>query len=212
MTIAKSTLVLSVVLLLTSCCIHTESKFKKSKLSNFTYDQTVEILEESTAEDISQLNVKVAGLNTKLTSFESSSESEHTSNCCKKLEDQIGTHSKLSATKNFEAVNSTIVFFDINKYKLSLSDKQDLLLFKTKIDMANEFCSDYQIKIYPYTDSTGNNEYNSKLRKLRGESIKMCFVEEFGVDEDRLSIITNNYNHLSSDYYNRRALIKVTCL
>ena len=61
MTIAKSTLVLSVVLLLTSCCIHTETKFKKSKLSNFTYDQTVEILEESTAEDISQLNVKVAG-------------------------------------------------------------------------------------------------------------------------------------------------------
>ena len=78
--------------------------------------------------------------------------------------------------------------------------------------MAKEFCSDYKIKIYPYTHSTGNYDYNVRLRKLRGESIKKCFIDEFGVDENRVSVLTEKSDHLPLDFYNRRALIEVDCL
>ena len=213
MTNVKSIVYLTAVLLISSCALRSEHGFKKSKLSNFTHDQTVEILEQLASEDISQLNVKVARLNAKIEQLESGTESRDTSNCCDTLSDQItNLRLKDSKSENFEVVNTTIVFFDLNRFKLKVSDKQELFLFKSRIDMAKEFCSNYQIKIYPYTDSTGNQEYNMRLRRLRGESIKKCFIDEFGIDENRVSVLTKKSDHLPLDYYNRRALIEVDCL
>ena len=51
-----------------------------------------------------------------------------------------------------------------------------------------------------------------RLRKLRGESIKKCFIDEFGVDENRVSVLTEKSDHLPLDFYNRRALTEVDCL
>ena len=213
MTIEKFAIILTVSLFLTSCGIHNEQRFKKSKLSNFTHDQTFEILEQLASEDISQLNVKVARLNAKLEELESGLELRDANNCCDTLSGQItALRSDNSKSENFEDANTMIVFFDLNKFKLEVSDKQELFLFKSRIDMAKEFCSDYKIKIYPYTDSTGNNDYNLRLRKLRGESIKKCFIDEFGVDENQVSVITKKFDHLPLDIYNRRALIEVDCL
>ncbi|MCH1472940.1 MAG: hypothetical protein L7V85_03410, partial [Bacteroidia bacterium] len=67
-----------------------------------------------------------------------------TSNCCDTLSGRISDlRLDNSKSENFEVVNTTIVFFDLNKFKLEVSDKQELFLFKSRIDMAKEFCSDY---------------------------------------------------------------------
>jgi len=89
MTSVKSLTAVVAVLLLSSCGIRTEQKFQKSELSNFTYDQTVEIVEQLASEDISQLNVKLARLNAKIELLESEVQLKDTSNCCKTLESEI---------------------------------------------------------------------------------------------------------------------------
>jgi outer membrane protein OmpA-like peptidoglycan-associated protein len=213
MTSVKSTFAIIMALLLTSCGMRTEQRFKESKLSNFTHDQTVEIVEQLASEDISQLNVKLARLNAKIELLESEVQLKDTSKCCETLEGEISKiESRYNENNSFEIVNSTMIFFDLNQFKLSASDKQELLLFKSRIDMASEFCHNYYINIYPFTDSLGNQDYNKKLRLLRGESIKECFVKDFGVKEDQINILTEKkYSQLPVNYYNRRALIEVDC-
>jgi len=213
MTSVKSLTAVVAVLLLSSCGIRTEQKFQKSELSNFTYDQTVEIVEQLASEDISQLNVKLARLNAKIELLESEVQLKDTSNCCKTLESEIKKMQfKNNKNNNFEIANSIMIFFDLNQFQLSTSDKQELLLFKSRIEMASDVCSNYHINIYPFTDSLGNQDYNKKLRLLRGESIKECFVKDFGVKEDQINILTEKkYSQLPVNYYNRRALIEVDC-
>lgn len=45
----------------------------------------------------------------------------------------------------------------------------------------------YRFKISGHTDAVGNEEYNQRLSMSRAESVRYFLVENFGIDENRLT-------------------------
>jgi OOP family OmpA-OmpF porin len=67
------------------------------------------------------------------------------------------------------------------------------------------------LRVIGHTDKVGTESYNNGLSERRAKAAKKALVEDFGIDESRLEVVSKGKSQLISkrDDINRRVMFEV---
>jgi OOP family OmpA-OmpF porin len=99
------------------------------------------------------------------------------------------------------------LYFDFNKSNVTTANYQRLVTIARFLE-ANPNAN---LRVIGHTDKVGTESYNNGLSERRAKAAKKALVEDFGIDESRLEVVSKGKSQLISkrDDINRRVMFEV---
>lgn len=192
-----------------SCAPRSHKAYMKHPLSTIVDNQSVEIIERETGENIQYLNDKINSLTKKIQALEN--EQNKSSCSCEDVNTLVDSlMNKATESNKYQPISdhSATVYFDFASDELSQESIDVINKFYEDMKMANLLSPTNNYILFASTDSKGSSEYNKALRSKRATAVSLYVSSKFSVPMNTICVSYLSPDPLLSDMENRRTIIK----